>query len=145
MGSCQAMDLRSWHWHWSPPFSIRWVPARSAICVAHGLLNRWCKTVKELQSVTKTIPKQEEMSGVYKEFGNNLAGCFQCCCKCQYCLPCSPPYGSPFSDINYTVNLQIFPKNKSNGSQPQAFSTAPQSIYIADGVHAREWFLTAWE
>jgi YidC/Oxa1 family membrane protein insertase len=44
--------------------------------------------------------------------------------------------GSPFSDINYTVNLQIVPQEQIEQIQPQAFTTSPQNIYIADGVHA---------
>jgi len=42
--------------------------------------------------------------------------------------------GSPFSDVNYTVNLQIFPKNKSNKFNP-SLCHSPQNIYITDGVH----------
>jgi YidC/Oxa1 family membrane protein insertase len=44
--------------------------------------------------------------------------------------------GSPFSDVNYAVNLQIFPREQMELIQPQAFVTKPQNIYIADGVHA---------
>ncbi len=44
--------------------------------------------------------------------------------------------GSPFSDINYNVNLQILPQEQIERVQPQSFTTPPQNIYIADGVHA---------
>jgi len=48
------------------------------------------KRVKEIQERNKDNPAklQEEMSSVYKEFGNPL-DVFQCWCKCQYfCLVC---------------------------------------------------------
>lgn len=98
------------------------------------------KRVKELQERHKDNPAklQEEMSGVYKEFGNPLAGCFPVLLQMPVLFALFATLrGSPFSDINYTVNLQIFPQEQIERIQPQAFSTAPQSIYIADGVHAR--------
>lgn len=98
------------------------------------------KRVKELQERYKDNPAklQEEMSGVYKEFGNPLAGCFPVLLQMPVLFALFATLrGSPFSDINYTVNLQIFPQEQIERIQPQAFSTAPQSIYIADGVHAR--------
>jgi YidC/Oxa1 family membrane protein insertase len=44
--------------------------------------------------------------------------------------------GSPFSDVNYNVNVQVLPREQSEQVQPQAFVTSPQNIYVADGVHA---------
>jgi YidC/Oxa1 family membrane protein insertase len=44
--------------------------------------------------------------------------------------------GSPFSDVNYSVNVQILPREQIEQIQPQAFFSNPQNIYIADGVHA---------
>jgi YidC/Oxa1 family membrane protein insertase len=43
--------------------------------------------------------------------------------------------GSPFSDVNYSVNLQILPREQIEQIQPQAFSTKPQNIYVAEGLH----------
>ncbi|MDT9339430.1 membrane protein insertase YidC, partial [Trichodesmium erythraeum 21-75] len=43
--------------------------------------------------------------------------------------------GSPFTNINYTVDLQIFPQEQLERIQPQAYTTSPQNIYINDGVH----------
>jgi YidC/Oxa1 family membrane protein insertase len=98
------------------------------------------KRVKELQERYKDNPAklQEEMSAVYKEFGNPLAGCFPVLLQMPVLFALFATLrGSPFSNINYTVNLQIFPQEQIERIQPQAFSTAPQNIYIADGVHAR--------
>lgn len=98
------------------------------------------KRVKELQERYKDNPAklQEEMSGVYKEFGNPLAGCFPVLVQMPVLFALFATLrGSPFSDINYSVNLQIFPQEQIERIQPQAFATPPQNIYIADGVHAR--------
>lgn len=98
------------------------------------------KRVKELQEHYKDNPAklQEEMSGVYKEFGNPLAGCFPVLLQMPILFALFATLrGSPFSDINYSVNLQVFPQEQIERIQLQAFATAPQNIYIADEVHAR--------
>ena len=97
------------------------------------------KRVKELQERYKDNPTklQEEMSGVYKEFGNPLAGCLPVVVQMPVLFALFATLrGSPFSDINYNVNLQILPQEQIERIQPQAFTTPPQNIYIADGVHA---------
>jgi YidC/Oxa1 family membrane protein insertase len=97
------------------------------------------KRVKELQERYKDNPTklQEEMSGVYKEFGNPLAGCLPVVVQMPVLFALFATLrGSPFSDINYNVNLQILPQEQIERVQPQAFTTPPQNIYIADGVHA---------
>ncbi|MCL1469551.1 membrane protein insertase YidC [Argonema antarcticum] len=96
------------------------------------------KRVKEIQERYKEEPakQQEEMSKLYKEFGNPLAGCFPILVQMPVLLALFATLrGSPFSDVNYTVNLEIFPKEQIEQIQPQVFATAPQNIYIADGVH----------
>jgi YidC/Oxa1 family membrane protein insertase len=96
------------------------------------------KRVKEIQERNKDNPAklQEEMSSVYKEFGNPLAGCFPVLLQMPVLFALFATLrGSPFSDVNYTVNLQIFPQEQIEQIQPQAFATSPQNIYITDGVH----------
>ncbi|MDY7014114.1 MAG: membrane protein insertase YidC, partial [Cyanobacteriota bacterium] len=44
--------------------------------------------------------------------------------------------GSPFTDTNYTVDVQIFPKEQIERIAPQVFATKPQNIYIDNGVHS---------
>jgi YidC/Oxa1 family membrane protein insertase len=98
------------------------------------------KRVKEIQERHKDNPAklQEEMGSVYKEFGNPLAGCLPVLLQMPVLFALFATLrGSPFSDINYTVNLQIFPPEQIERIQPQAFATSPQNIYISDGVHAR--------
>ncbi|TVQ06478.1 MAG: membrane protein insertase YidC [Leptolyngbya sp. DLM2.Bin27] len=96
------------------------------------------KRVKEIQERYKDNPTklQEEMSGVYKEFGNPLAGCFPVLLQMPILFALFATLrGSPFADINYDVNLQVFPQEKIEQIQPQLFSTAPKAIYVSDGSH----------
>ena len=96
------------------------------------------KRVKEIQERYKDDPakQQEEMSKVYKEFGNPLAGCFPVLIQMPVLFALFATLrGSPFSDINYSVNVQILPREQIEQIQPQAFTTNPQNIYVADGVH----------
>jgi len=98
------------------------------------------KRVKEIQERYKDNPAkmQEEMGAVYKEFGNPLAGCLPVLLQMPVLFALFATLrGSPFSDINYNVNLQVFPQEQIERIQPQAFTTPPQNIYITDGVHAR--------
>ncbi|MEA5420974.1 membrane protein insertase YidC [Spirulina sp. CCNP1310] len=98
------------------------------------------KRVKEVQERYKDDPKklQEAMSEVYKEYGNPLAGCL----PLLFQLPIlwalfTTLRGSPFADINYTVDLQIFSPDQTEQIQPQIFTTKPQNIYLNADVHYR--------
>ncbi|MEM1310925.1 MAG: membrane protein insertase YidC [Cyanobacteria bacterium P01_D01_bin.71] len=96
------------------------------------------KRVKEVQERYKDDPSklQEEMSNVYKEFGNPLAGCFPVLLQMPILFALFATLrGSPFADVAYSVNLQILPADKIEQVQPQAFSTPLKSIYVTDGVH----------
>jgi YidC/Oxa1 family membrane protein insertase len=97
------------------------------------------KRVKEVQERYKDDPakQQEEMSKVYKEFGNPLAGCFPVLLQMPILFALFATLrGSPFSDVNYNVNVQVLPREQIEQIQPQAFLSNPQNIYVADGVHA---------
>ncbi len=88
------------------------------------------KRVKEIQERYKDNPTklQEEMSGVYKEFGNPLAGCFPVLLQMPILFALFATLrGSPFSDINYDVNVQVFPQEKMEQIQPPVFSPAPKA------------------
>ncbi|HYW20135.1 MAG TPA: membrane protein insertase YidC [Nodularia sp. (in: cyanobacteria)] len=98
------------------------------------------KRMAEIKEKHKDNPQkqQEEMVNVQKEFGNPLAGCLPLVLQMPVLLALFATLrGSPFSGVNYSVNLQIFPSEQIERIQPQAFATAPQNIYIADGEHAR--------
>lgn len=97
------------------------------------------KRMKEIQERYKNDPvkQQEEISAIYKEFGNPLAGCFPLIVQMPVLFALFATLrGSPFSDVPYNINLQILPKEQAAQVQPQAFITKPQNIYLADGVHA---------
>jgi YidC/Oxa1 family membrane protein insertase len=96
------------------------------------------KRVKEIQDRYKDDPAklQEEMGQVYKEFGNPLAGCFPVLLQMPILFALFATLrGSPFADVAYPVNLQVFPQEKIAQIQPQVFSSSPKSVYITDGVH----------
>jgi YidC/Oxa1 family membrane protein insertase len=95
--------------------------------------------VEKVQNLYKDDPvkQREEMSNVYKELGNPLAGCFPLLLQMPILFALFATLrGSPFANINYTVDLQIFPQAKVEQIQPQAYATKAQNIYVSDGVHA---------
>jgi YidC/Oxa1 family membrane protein insertase len=80
--------------------------------------------------------QQEEMSKLMQEFGNPLAGCLPLLLQMPILFALFATLrGSPFSDINYTVDVQILPREQIERVQPQVFATKAQNIYVADGVH----------
>ncbi len=96
------------------------------------------KRVKEAQERHKDDPakQQEEMSKIYKEFGNPLAGCFPVLLQMPILFALFATLrGSPFADVSYSVTLHVVPQEQVELVQPQAFVTKPQNIYITDGVH----------
>ncbi|HYX13248.1 MAG TPA: membrane protein insertase YidC [Nostoc sp.] len=98
------------------------------------------KRMAEIKERYKDEPQkqQEEMVNVQKEFGNPLAGCFPLLVQMPVLLALFATLrGSPFAGANYSVNLQILPAAQIEQIQPQAFATAPQNIYVADGEHVK--------
>ncbi|NET58938.1 MAG: membrane protein insertase YidC [Symploca sp. SIO2E6] len=98
------------------------------------------KRQEEIQKLYKDDPtkQQEEMGKIFKEYGNPLAGCLPLLFQMPILFALFATLrGSPFADINYSLNLQILPGEQIEYIQPQAFATKPQNLYIADGVHAQ--------
>ncbi len=96
------------------------------------------KRQEEIQKLYKDDPtkQQEEMSKLFKEF-NPLAGCLPLLLQMPVLFALFATLrGSPFANINYTVDVQVLPSAQTELIQPQTFSTKPQNIYITDGVHA---------
>ncbi len=80
--------------------------------------------------------QQEEMSKLFQKFGNPLAGCLPLLVQMPVLFALFATLrGSPFANINYDVNLQIFPQEQLEYIQPKVFTTKPQNIYITDGLH----------
>ncbi len=95
------------------------------------------KRQEEIQKRYKDDPQkqQEEMAKLMKEF-NPLAGCLPLLFQMPILFALFATLrGSPFANINYTVDLQIFPQEQLERIQPQAYTTSPQNIYVNDGVH----------
>jgi YidC/Oxa1 family membrane protein insertase len=93
---------------------------------------------EEIKNRYKNDPakQQEEMGKLMQEFGNPLAGCLPVLLQMPILFALFATLrGSPFSDINYTVDVQIFPKEQIEQIQPQVFATKPQNIYVSDGIH----------
>ncbi|WP_341525738.1 membrane protein insertase YidC [Nostoc sp. UHCC 0302] len=98
------------------------------------------KRMAEIKERYKDDPQkqQEEMVNVQKEFGNPLAGCLPLLLQMPVLLALFATLrGSPFAGVNYSVNLQVVPSEQIEQIQPQAFATAPQNIYVADGEHVQ--------
>jgi len=98
------------------------------------------KRQEEIQKLYKDDPakQQEEMGKIFKEYGNPLAGCLPLLFQMPVLFALFATLrGSPFADINYSVNLQILPAEQIEYIQPQAFTTKPQNLYVADGVHTK--------
>jgi YidC/Oxa1 family membrane protein insertase len=93
---------------------------------------------EEIQKKYKNDPakQQEEMASLMQEFGNPLAGCLPLLLQMPILFALFATLrGSPFSDINYTADLQILPKEQIEQVVPQSFVTKPQNIYINEGLH----------
>ena len=93
---------------------------------------------EEIQRRYKDDPEKmrAEMGKVMQELGNPLAGCLPLLLQMPILFALFATLrGSPFTDILYTVDLQIFPKEQIELIQPEPFATKPQNIYVSDGVH----------
>jgi YidC/Oxa1 family membrane protein insertase len=97
------------------------------------------KRVKEIQAKFKDDPakQQQAMSDVYKEFGNPLAGCFPTLLQMPVLFALFATLrGSPFSNIDYNVNLQVVPVDQTAQIQVQEFKSEPHTVYFNANVHA---------
>ncbi|MGC9504938.1 membrane protein insertase YidC [Baaleninema sp.] len=98
------------------------------------------KRVKEIQERYKDEPakQQEEMSKVYQEFGNPLAGCLPLVIQMPVLFALFATLrGSPFSDMSYSIDVEIFPREQIERIQPQVYATDPKNVYISDGIHTQ--------
>ncbi|WP_103669625.1 membrane protein insertase YidC [Pseudanabaena sp. BC1403] len=98
--------------------------------------------IKEVQERYKSDPakQQEELAKVnsanFKEFGNPLSGCLPALIQLPILFALFATLrGSPFADINYSLNFQIAPPENQAEIQHQPFTSASQNVYFADRVH----------
>jgi YidC/Oxa1 family membrane protein insertase len=96
------------------------------------------KRVKEVQERYKDDPEKQRaaMSEVYKEYGNPLAGCFPVILQMPILFALFATLrGSPFADVDYTVDMQVFPKEQIESVQPETLTTKAENVYITDDIH----------
>lgn len=94
------------------------------------------KRVKEIQERYKNDPakQQEEMSKVYQEFGNPLAGCLPLVLQLPILFALFATLrGSPFADVSYPVELEIVPRDQV--VQSQSVNAQSHNIYVQPGLH----------
>lgn len=97
------------------------------------------KRQQEIRERYKDNPQkqQEEMAKVMQELGNPLAGCAPLILQMPILFALFATLrGSPFSDVPYNINFQVLPQEQIQQIQPQAYTSKPQNIYVADNVHA---------
>jgi YidC/Oxa1 family membrane protein insertase len=96
------------------------------------------KQVKEVQERYKDDPEKQrqKMSEVYKEYGNPLAGCFPIILQMPILFALFATLrGSPFADVDYTVDLQVFPQEQIESVQPETVNTKEETVYITEDTH----------
>ncbi|MDJ0723603.1 MAG: membrane protein insertase YidC [Prochloraceae cyanobacterium] len=96
------------------------------------------KRQEEIQNKYKDNPEKqrEELGKLMQEFGNPLAGCLPLLVQMPILFALFATLrGSPFTDIAYTLDVQVLPREQMEFVQPQTFSTKAQNIYVDDGVH----------
>lgn len=98
--------------------------------------------IKEVQERYKSDPakQQEELAKVnsanFKEFGNPLSGCLPALVQLPILFALFATLrGSPFADINYSLNFQISAPDSQAQIQHQPFTSPSQNVYFADRVH----------
>lgn len=98
--------------------------------------------IKEVQERYKSDPakQQEELAKVnsanFKEFGNPLSGCLPAIVQLPILFALFATLrGSPFADINYSLNFQVAQPDVQVQSQQQPFTSPSQNVYFADRVH----------
>ncbi|MBP0000299.1 MAG: membrane protein insertase YidC [Cyanobacteria bacterium SID2] len=119
------------------PLSAKSIRSMRRMRVANPVMQ---KRVKEIQERYKDDPakQQEEMAKVYQEFGNPLSGCLPVVIQMPVLFALFATLrGSPFADISYTVDVEIFPREQIERIQPQVYATDAKNIYISDGVHTK--------
>jgi YidC/Oxa1 family membrane protein insertase len=96
------------------------------------------KRQQEIRDRYKNDPVklQEEQAKIIQEFGNPLSGCLPLLIQMPILFALFATLrGSPFADTKYNINLQIQPTEQIEQVQRVPFSTKPQNIYVADGLH----------
>ena len=102
------------------------------------LLTRMTKIRQKFTFYSPPQKQQEEMGKMMQEFGNPLAGCLPLLLQMPILFALFATLrGSPFADINYTVDVQVFPQEQMERIIPQPYTTKSQNVFVSDGVHEK--------
>ena len=102
--------------------------------VANPIMQKRMAEIKERYK-DDPVKQQEEIKGIYGEFGNPLAGCFPVVLQMPILFALFATLrGSPFADINLPVNLKIVPEAAIEQVQDPLL-TKPSNVFVADGEH----------
>jgi YidC/Oxa1 family membrane protein insertase len=103
--------------------------------IANPIMQKRMAEVKERYK-DDPVKQQEEIKGLYSEFGNPLAGCFPVLLQMPILFALFATLrGSPFSNINLPVNLTIVPQTAIEQVEQAPLVTKPSNIFVADGEH----------
>ena len=105
--------------------------------VANPIMQKRMAEVKERYK-DDPVKQQEEIKGLYSEFGNPLAGCFPVVLQMPILFALFATLrGSPFANTNLPVNLEIVPQAAIEQVEQSPLVTKPANIFVADGEHFR--------
>ncbi|MEN8447525.1 MAG: membrane protein insertase YidC, partial [Cyanobacteria bacterium J06555_13] len=105
--------------------------------VANPIMQKRMAEVKERYK-DDPVKQQEEIKGLYSEFGNPLAGCFPVVLQMPILFALFATLrGSPFADVNLPVNLKLVPQEAIEQVEQAPLVTKPSNIFVADGEHFR--------
>ncbi len=105
--------------------------------VANPLMQKRMAEVKERYK-DDPVKQQEEIKGIYSEFGNPLAGCFPVILQMPILFALFATLrGSPFANTNLPVNLKIVLPETIEQVEQAPLVTKPTNIFVADGEHFR--------
>lgn len=105
--------------------------------VANPIMQKRMAEIKERYK-DDPVKQQEEIKGIYGEFGNPLAGCFPVVLQMPILFALFATLrGSPFANTNLPVNLKIVPQETIEQVEQAPLVAKPSNIFVADGEHFR--------
>ena len=105
--------------------------------VANPIMQKRMAEVKERYK-DDPVKQQEEIKGLYSEFGNPLAGCLPVVLQMPILFALFATLrGSPFADTALPVNLKLVPQEAIEQVEATPLVTKPSNIFVADGEHFR--------
>ncbi|MEM6867716.1 MAG: membrane protein insertase YidC [Cyanobacteria bacterium P01_C01_bin.121] len=103
--------------------------------VANPIMQKRMAEVKERYK-DDPVKQQEEIKGLYSEFGNPLAGCFPVILQMPILFALFATLrGSPFADTSLPVNLKLVPQEAIEQVEQAPLVNKPSNIFVADGEH----------